>query len=511
MNTRSIRFRLTVWYAGLMAGLLLLFGASTYIGLRQYLNWSLKESLRNQARQIGENFLTDVHISGENYTTDEINEHHAPELNNRFVRVTRANGTVLYASGKPKEGGFDPSSLTILNPAINHEFSREEHLPGGELLIFTLPFTARDGSRFLIEVGEAYEQVESVLHGLLIALALGLPLTVAVAIGGGYMLMRRALKPVDEITHSAEQITSRYLSLRLPVADTGDEIERLSIALNRMIARLDESFQYIRRFTADASHELRTPLTVLRGELEAIAQHWSLDTERRDTVGSLLEEIERLSRIVDSLLAISRLDAGEAQIEHVNFDLAELAATTTEQMRLLADDKNISLVCEIKGVVDVVGDRARLKQVVVNLLDNAIKYTHEGGEARVSVRNENAHALLEVRDTGIGIPVDALPHLFERFYRVDKARSRQMGGAGLGLAIVKSIVAAHGGQITVESDEGRGSRFRVELPLAGDRYADENIPQMNQPVVVEFTPAKTGEFKFACGMDMLRGKIIVRL
>jgi heavy metal sensor kinase len=473
MNTRSIRFRLTVWYAGLMAGLLLLFGASTYIGLRQYLNWSLKQSLRSQALQIGENFLTDIHISGEDYATEEINEHYSPELNNRFVRVTRADGSVLYASGKPKEGGFNPSSLTILDPAIDREFSREEHLPDGELLIFTLPFKARDGSRFLIEAGAAYDQIESVLRGLLIALALGLPLTVAVAIGGGYLLMRRALKPVDEITHSAEQLTSRNLSLRLPVAKTGDEIERLSIALNRMIARLEESFQYIRRFTADASHELRTPLTVLRGELEAIVQHWSLDLERREAIGSLLEEAERLSRIVESLLAISRLDAGEAQMERVNFDLAELAATTTEQMRLLADDKNISLVCETNAAVEVEGDRARLKQVVVNLLDNAIKYTHEGGEAQVSVRNENAHALLVVTDTGIGIPPGALPHLFERFYRVDKARSRQMGGAGLGLAIVKSIVTAHGGQIRVESDEGHGSRFCVVLPLAGEPHEDE--------------------------------------
>jgi heavy metal sensor kinase len=482
MNTRSIRFRLTVWYAGLMAGLLLLFGASTYIGLREFLNWSLKESLRNQARQIGESFLIDVHASGENYVIEEIDEHYAPELNDRFVRVTRADGSVLYASGRPKEGGFDPSSLSVMNPATSREFSREEHLPGGELLIFTLPFMARDGSRFLIEVGAAYEQVEGVLRGLLIALALGLPLTVAIAIGGGYLLMRRAFRPVDEITHRAEQITSRNLSLRLPVGDTGDEIERLSIALNQMIARLDESFQYIRRFTADASHELRTPLTVLRGELEAIAQsleyprnpqHTDMDSVARDTVGSLLEETERLSRIVESLLAISRLDAGEAQMEHVNFDLAELAATTTEQMRLLAEDKNLSLVCETNGSVEVEGDRSRLKQVVVNLLDNAIKYTGEGGEARVSVRSENDQALLEITDTGIGIPAEALPHLFERFYRVDKARSRQMGGVGLGLAIVKSIVTAHGGRVKVESAEGRGSRFRIELPMAGESHKGE--------------------------------------
>lgn len=464
MNTRSIRFRLTIWYAGLLAGVLLLFGLSTYFGLSQYLNWSLRQSLRSQGRQIGENFLLDVHVSGEAYVIEEINEHYAPELNHRFVRLTRADGSVLYASGRPKEEGFDPSLLAVLNPSLRREYAREEHLPGGELLIYAQPFTARDGSRFLIEIGAPYDEVENVLHGLLLALALGLPLTVFVAATGGWLLVRRAFRPVDEITRSAERITSRNLNERLPVAKTGDELERLSVALNRMIARLEESFQYIRRFTADASHELRTPLTVLRGELEAMAQKPHLDGEVRDTVGSSLEETERLSRIVESLLAISRLDAGEAQVERTYFDLAELAATTTEQMRLLAEDKDIKLDVEVNGVVLFEGDPARIKQVIVNLVDNAIKYTPEGGEVRVSVQAENNHAVLQVEDDGAGIPAAALPHIFERFYRVDKARSRQMGGAGLGLAIVKSIVTAHGGQVTVESDEGRGSRFRVTLP-----------------------------------------------
>src|SRR5215470_4225160 len=231
MNTRSIQFRLTVWYAGLLALLLLLFGASTYLGLRHYLNQTLNESLGRQAQQIGESFLVDVATGGEGYVISEINEHYAPELNNRFVRLTRANGSVLYVSGKPKESRFDPSAVAA--------------------------------------VGAPVEQVEVVLYGLLLALALGLPLTVIVAISGGWLLMRQALNPVDEITRGAEQITSRNLSQRLPVARTGDELERLSAALNRMIERLEESFLYVSRFTADASHELRTPLTILRGELEA--------------------------------------------------------------------------------------------------------------------------------------------------------------------------------------------------------------------------------------------------
>jgi heavy metal sensor kinase len=472
MNTRSIRFRLTVWHAGLLAVLLLLFGGSTWFGLAHYLNRSLGESLARQARQIGENFLLDVGTSGESYVIEEINEHYSPERNDHFVRVTRADGGALYVSGTPISKGFDPSQVSaapLSSFSTGRDATREEHLSGGgELLIYSLPFTASDGSRYVIETGASYESVEDTLRGLLLTLAVGLPVMIAVAALGGYWIMRRALRPLDEIAVAAERITSRNLSERMPSPRSDDEIERLSFALNRMIARLEESFQYIRRFTADASHELRTPLTVLRGELEAIAQRPRLDDEARVAVGSSLEETERLSRIVESLLAISRLDAGETQMERARFDLAELAATTAEQMRLLAEDKRVRLECRADGRVEVVGDRARLKQVVVNLVDNAIKYTPEGGAVAVAVSAKDGSAMMLVEDNGVGVPADALPHLFERFYRVDKARSRQMGGAGLGLAIVKSIVAAHGGQVKVESAEAKGSRFTVELPLLKD-------------------------------------------
>src|SRR5262249_33813695 len=172
----------------------------------------------------------------------EVNEHYAPELNNRFVRVTRADGSVLYVSGKPKESRFDPSAVSAVGATVGRDFVREEHVPGGGLLIYNHPFTERTGQRFLIGVGAPYERVEAVLYGWLLALALGLPLMVIVAISGGWLLMRQALDPVDEITRGAEQITSRNLSQRLPVARTGDELERLSAALNRMIERLEESF-----------------------------------------------------------------------------------------------------------------------------------------------------------------------------------------------------------------------------------------------------------------------------
>lgn len=470
MNTRSIRFRLTVWYAGLLAGMLVLFGASVYIGLGHYLKLTLTDSLTKEARQIGETLLVNVSLSGEAYVVDEIKEHLAPELNGLFVRVTRADGSTLYESGLPKDGSFDPGSVNAARRDLTQVSSRVEHSPGGtDLIVCAVPFTSRDASCFLIEAGAPLKQSESVLHGLLLTFVVGLPLVVAVAIAGGYVLMRRALAPVGEITRTAEQITSRNLSERLPEAKTGDELEALSSALNRMIARIEHSFRHVNRFSADASHELRTPLTILRGELEGVAQRPNLPLDVRETIGSTLEETERLSKIVESLLAISRLDAGEALMTRERFDLTGLVTDTADQMRLLAEDKQIALKCAAAGRVEVEGDRGRVKQVVVNLLDNAIKYTGEGGKVEITVGVASGSAVLEVTDSGVGIPSEAIPHVFERFYRVDKARSRQMGGAGLGLSIVKSICAAHQGRVSVESSEGKGSRFRVELPLANGR------------------------------------------
>jgi len=336
---------------------------------------------------------------------------------------------------------------------------------GTKLLIAAVPY-GNGAGRFWVEAGAPLEPVQTMMNRLLFWLALGLPIVVAVAVGGGHVLVTRALAPVEEMGRSAEQITLHHLRDRLPVTRTGDELERLSIALNNMITRLDEAFEHNRRFLADASHELRTPLTIIQGELEAIAKQASLDSNLRDTLGNVLEEVERLAHIVESLFALAKLEAGEAKARWARLDLARLATSTAEQMCLLAEDKGISVRCEAPRPIPVEGDSARLKQVVVNLLDNAIKYTPQGGEVSLAVGASSDKAVLEVADTGIGIPPEEQPHVFERFFRVDKARSRDLGGAGLGLAIVKSICVAHGGKVGVQSSEGRGSRFRVELPLA---------------------------------------------
>jgi heavy metal sensor kinase len=471
MNTRSLRFRLTFWYAGLLTVVFLLLGTLMVSRLKSYLEDNLLLSQTRRSRQIAETLLVNVRQTGEPYVANEIKSLYAPELSNRFIRVTRQDGSVIYRSGPPNDQSFDPADVPLAGPTPKRQFTLKPTLPDGRvLLVAAVRVTAKDdGGSYLVEVGASAQPIETMLNHLRLLLGIGLPLVVLVAAAGGSMLVKRALTPVEKIAGKAELISQHNLSERLPVARTGDELERLSISLNHMITRLDDAFQNSKRFVADASHELRTPLTVLCGELEDLAQDMHLARAHRERLGSLLEEVERLSKIVQRLLTLSRLDAGEAQSECVPFDLGQLAVTTADQMALLAEDKHISIQRESTPRVPVQGDRARLKEVVVNLLDNAIKYTSEGGAIHLKVGTSNGHAVLEVSDTGIGIPAEAVPHVFERFYRVDQARSREPDGAGLGLAIVKSICSAHGGTVDLQSVVGSGSRFRVTLPLATER------------------------------------------
>lgn len=472
MNIHSLRFRMAVWYAGVLAVCFIGFGTSVYLGLSSYLNKNLRNSLLDDARSIGEKLLVDVNRKGEAFVIGEINEM-APEISGRFIRITRSDGTVLYQSPAPLDKSFNPAGIPPVSAPVRAALWREEPDSGQySVAIVTLPFVIKDGGSFLVEVGASSRASASVLHALALTLALGMPLVIAGAVSGGYIVMKRALRPLDEITQRAEKVSSRNFGERLPVVYTGDEIERLTTALNRMMERLEESFQHISRFSADVSHELRTPLAVLRGELESFvggSESQKLTPHMLETVGSALEEIERLTKIVRQLLEISRLEAGQVMRERVLIDIGELATNTAEQMRLLADEKSVDVLYLVASDVQVEGDPSLLKQVVVNLLDNAIKYTPEGGVVQLVVKANEKQSILEVRDTGAGIPPEALPHVCERFYRADKARSRHSGGAGLGLSIVKSICAVLGGEIKVFSKEGEGTLVRIELPRAAGR------------------------------------------
>ena len=443
------------------------FGIYTYFRVDAYLNQALRDSLLHRAQLIANMFQSGVTTLGETSLIDRVKARFTPEANDRFCRISEKGQGILFLSGEPNDKSFK-SRLVPLIDGWDTATSTVARKAGGasKLLIVTQLVTVGDRT-YLIELGYSEADNDRVLRGVLVTLFIGLPLVIGVAVIGGYILLQRAFRPVTEMIETANEISHSGVHRRLPVRHTGDDLEQLSITLNQMIHRLEKSFENSRRFTSDASHELRTPLTIIRGELEQLLVHNEGVSERVELgINSLLEETDRLIAIVQGLLALSRLDAGEAHLENTRFDLGELAAATTEQMTLLAEEKGVELRCTSNSRVEVRGDRSRLKQVIVNLLDNAIKYTPEKGRVALDVRAAKGHAYLEVIDTGIGVPTIDLRRIFDRFYRVDQVRSRAIQGTGLGLSIVWSICTAHGGTVYAENLASGGSRFTAELPLA---------------------------------------------
>jgi heavy metal sensor kinase len=461
---RSIRARLITLYVVTLSLIFVCFGGYTYWGFKQYLIRSLQQTLSRRAHQIASTILADMPQKGESYVNNEIQARYAPELNERIIRITDQAGRTIYASknagvlSKPPQLAFGERTET--RPVHREEISQAKE----RLQVVAIGYRPSNGGTYIVEVGASENEIFSALDGLLATLSLGFPVFIGLTSVGAYILLGRALRPVDEIVGSAERITLQNLSQRLPIPNTGDEVERLSLALNRMIQRLDEAFQLTTRFTADASHELRTPLTIMRGELEALLKEERLSEEQTSQIESILEEAERLTQIVEGLLAMSRLEAGETKMSKRSVNFADLVSTTVEHMALLAEDKSVALACEVAHDVKVEGYEVRLKQVVVNLLDNAIKYTPEGGNITVRVLGDESLAVLEVSDNGIGISPEALPHVFQRFYRSEQITARKARGTGLGLAMVETIVQAHAGNVSVQSRENEGALFRVELP-----------------------------------------------
>jgi heavy metal sensor kinase len=465
VNPRSLAFRLALWYALLLSVAFALIGTGMFYGLGQYLRASLADSLRRRSAQVVQILAQAPAGASAQAIAESIETRVAPEFNNRFVRVLRAPGGVVYRSGVPADHSFEPAAIALpLVPWPSKSRARQLQSNGSGPIIESLTPLDTASGRYLIELGASLAPAQAFEAHLLGLLGWLLPLLMLCAATGGYLLVGRALRPVDRMAQSAGQMMVRDLDARLPVVRSGDALERLAIALNHLLSRLSDSVQASRRFLADASHELRTPLTLIKGELQQVAGDAATAPELRDRVGSVLEEVARLEHLVSGLLVLSRLDAGETRGDWTELDVAALAAGTAEQMRLMAEDRGIELDTRGLEPAMIRGDRARLKQVIVNLLDNAIRCTPRGGRVALSTRAEPARCLLVVRDSGTGIPAAALPHVFERFYRVDEARSREDGGAGLGLSIVRSILNAHGADIEVQSELGRGSRFRIRFP-----------------------------------------------
>ena len=467
MNTKSIRFRLIAGYTGLIILVFVGFGSYTYYKVDAYLNQALRDSLLHRGDLIATMFRSDVATQGENAVIDRVKARFTPETNDRFCRISEKREGILYQSGEPNDKSFDSHLVPLIDGWDSRTSTVALGAGGASKLLVVTTVVAVGQRTYLIELGYSEADNDRVLRGVLVTLFIGLPAVIGVAAIGGYILLKRAFTPVREMIEKANEISHSGVHSRLPVRHTGDDLEQLSITLNQMIHRLEKSFENSRRFTSDASHELRTPLTIIRGELEQLLVADDGASEQvKQGISSLLEETDRLIGIVQGLLALSRLDAGEAQRENTRFDLGELAAATTDQMSLLAEEKGVELHCTRNQRVEVKGDGSRLKQVVVNLLDNAIKYTPANGKIALDVRAAKGHAYLEVSDTGIGVPSEDLRRIFDRFYRVDQVRSRATEGTGLGLSIVWSICSAHGGTVHADNLPEGGCRFTVRLPLA---------------------------------------------
>jgi heavy metal sensor kinase len=458
MSRLSIRWRLTLWNTAALAVLLLTVGSLVYALLRHAMYEQLDRVL---LAQFGE-LVHDERIESDpesrlRHWIDEFHEHVG-----MYSVIYDADGSVFARTEQLAEQSVPIGPNGHVNPP---EFgSRELPLVGWQRTM-TRSFET-DGRQLVVMLMLPLEETRRELRQAAAVLLGVLPFALLLASGMGYTLARKALSPVDQLRRATDEITAERLSRRIDVPNPNDEFGRLGQTINAMIARLERSFAEIRRFTADASHELRTPISVIRTEAEVAMQEPPGPEEYRSIAANILEECERLTRLTDQLLTLSREDTGVTPLESERLDFAELVAHVADMMRPLTDAKQQTLKLNSAESLPVVGDAARLRQVVYNLLDNAIKYTPEAGRIGVEVREQGDLVALVVRDNGIGIAPEHLPHVRERFYRVDQARSRDEGGTGLGLSIVDSIVAAHGGQVEIISRAGEGTTCTVLLPRA---------------------------------------------
>lgn len=466
MRIRSIRARLTLWYTSLLTVTFLLLGGTAYGLLAYSLSRDLDAALNGVAQAVA------------NQAPPGINPPFPAHIDEVFRRFFGRSPFGRYFEMLDPSGERDPrmppssSSKLPLTPEARKNASEGrptfETVQGvGEhpVRVLTMPVVERGRVTNVVQVGMSLEGMYETRHRFLLIMAAMLPLGLLLAGGGGWILAHRALAPVDRMTEAARRISAEHLAQRLEETGAGDELDRLSKTLNAMLGRLDAAFNQIRQFSADASHELQTPLTILKGELEVALRAPRSPEEYQRTLKSALEEIDRIAHLVEGLLLLARADAGVLRMDRRTVDLAQLVEEVYGQAKVLADAKALTLRLGRVEPVSVEGDAERLRRLLLNLVDNGIKYTPPGGRVTLALESDGAWASLKVTDTGMGLSREEQERVFQRFYRADETRSRGEGGAGLGLCIARSIAEAHLGRIQVESIPGRGSTFTALIPL----------------------------------------------
>jgi heavy metal sensor kinase len=467
----TLRLKFTLYYLAILTAILLFCGVAIYVTLSRTLVSTIDQSLDEQVRKFElmvKNSTSETGFDIEPDTQESANEP-AFNLPPDFLQVIDDKGTI-----KDETHVHQDDDLVLDLNALNrlpyqqtiHETVRTPS--GKDFRLATRRGKGYDQKDFFVRVGQPLATLQRARMRLLLILGIAIPLALLLGSYGGLVLANQALRPVDQLTRAAEHISASDLNERVPVPNQTDELGRLAAQFNAMIARLQAAFERQRQFTSDASHELRTPLAVMRGEIELSLRRERTAPDYQRTLTSNLEEIIRLSRLVEDLLMLARADAGKVELQREPLELRQLCAAMTEYIAPLAEQRNQTLRYEAPAAdITINADTQRIKQLLLNLLDNAIKYTGEGGAITLSLKAENNEAILTVTDTGRGIPTEDMPHVFERFFRRSaKTADRTASGSGLGLSIVKWIVDAHDGQIEAHSKLGEGTTFEVRLPLA---------------------------------------------
>jgi heavy metal sensor kinase len=457
MKSFPIRLRLTASYSVVLAVVLSVFGLSAYFAMRGSIHETVDEALRDRLKGV-RGLIERTSPFGTDDLQRELRQH-SELAGDALLQVSDQQGKWLYRSPSlsryeipgPVGGATGPSTFMSKNIPLR-----------------VLNAEVRAGSQtYLVQVGAPLDDFYDSLHRFGIMLLVSIPALLLCAAAGGYWMSRRALTPVDEITQTARSISVQNLSSRLVVPQTRDELQRLSETLNSMLGRLEGAFKKITQFTADASHELRTPVAVMRTRAELALRKPRTAEEYREVVAQVHSELEKTSDLVEKLMHLARADYGSETLQRSMANLGDIVRDACSQGRPLSEAKQISFREQIPDVpVWVEADAHALRRLFLILIDNAVKYTRSGGQIDVIVDQHDGSAVGVVRDTGIGIAAEDLPNIFERFYRADKARSRESGGVGLGLSIGRWIAEAHAGTIEVQSSLGHGSVFQVRLPLA---------------------------------------------
>jgi heavy metal sensor kinase len=459
--SKKLRFQLAVWYLAFFSVLFVLLGLVLYGVLSRSLERRLDEALitqANTASALMREELEEMRGDAQAAASGVIGE---IQPRGSIVAILQ-NKTMLASSAPvPRAGVEQAAEKALTGPNADSIWRMKDwgsHGARGAVHPISIA-----GRNFVVMAIQPLDSIAQQLQVVRDTLWIAIPLLLAAAGVGGYVLTRRGLAPLDSMAEQSRRITGDSLHTRLTIGNAAEELTTLAASFNELLSRLDQSFESMRRFVQDASHELRTPLAVIQGEADVALSRDRSAAEYKESLATIQEESRRLARLVDDLLNLARADAGHVQLRLEELYLNDLLAECCRSVRPLALARNVELDCHSGHDVAVRGDEELLRRMILNLLDNAIRYTPSGGRVSAGLETQGSEVRIQVADTGIGIAPEASPHVFERFYRADKARSRQEGGFGLGLSIVKWIAESHHGAVALASQPGRGSTFTVHL------------------------------------------------